>query len=158
MPWTYISSFMVAPKIKSLIFYYYFRQAHTSMCTCRWDNLGSYISVIISVCYSNKTFRFQNSLAYPPVFLTDFAYWAKSVRSTLWKVLLPNPCLWPTGMYNKAVFTYVLLYQHAKKVVSDSLVTRLVDFNIVIGLVNSVVNLPYWQMNFFEEIHITEEL
>ena len=73
-------------------------------------------------------------------------------------MLLPNPCLWPTGMYNKAVFTYVLLYQHAKKVVSDSLVTRLVDFNIVIGLVNSVVNLPNWQMNFFEEIHITEEL
>ena len=127
------------PKIKSLIFYY-FSPIH---------NLGSYVSVIISVCYSNKTFRFQNSLAYPPVFLTDFAYWAKSARSTLWKVLLPNPCLWPTGMYIKTVFTYVLLYQRAKKVMSDSPVTRLVDFNIVIRLVNFVLNLPYWQMNFF---------
>ena len=91
MPWTFIRSFMVAPKIKSLIFYY-FRQAHTSTCTCRWDDLGSYVSVIISVCYKNKTFRFEISLAYPPVFLTDFANWAKSARSTsphLWKVLLP---------------------------------------------------------------------
>ena len=139
MPWTYISSFMEAPKIKSLIFYY-FSPIH---------NLGSYVSVIISVCYKNKTFRFQRSLAYPPVFFTDFAYWAKSARSTLWKVLLPNPCLWLTGMYNKTVFTYVLLYQRAKKVVSDSPVTWLVDFNIVIGLVNFVLNLPYWQMNFF---------
>ena len=91
MPWTYISSFMEAPKIKSLIFYY-FSPIH---------NLGSYVSVIISVCYKNKTCRFQNSLAYPPVFLTDFANWAKSARSTsppLWKVLSSYPCLWPTSI------------------------------------------------------------
>ena len=61
------------PKIKSLIFYY-FSSIH---------NLSSYVFVIISVCYSNKTFRFQNSLAYPPVLLTDFADCAKSARSTL---------------------------------------------------------------------------
>ena len=139
MPWAFIRSFTEDPKIKSLIFYY-FSPIH---------NLGSYVSVIISVCYKNKTFRFQNSLAYPPVFLTDFAYWAKSARSTLWKVLLPNPCLWPTGMYIKTVFTYVLLCQRAKKVMSDSPVTRLVDFNIVIRPVNFVLNLPYWQTNFF---------
>ena len=52
-------------------------------------------------------------------------------------------------MYIKTVFTYVLLYQRAKKVMSDSPVTRLVDFNIVIRLVNFVLNLPYWQTNFF---------
>ena len=37
--------------------------------------------------------------------------------------------------------------QRAKKVVSDSL--GQVDF--VIGLVNSVFNLPDWQVMFFEE-------
>ena len=147
MPWTCISSFMVAPKIKSLIFYYYFRQAHTSTCTCRWDNLGSYVSVIISVCYSNKTFRFQNSLAYPPVFLTDFADWAKSARSTsppLWKVLSPYPCLWPTGMYNKYLLMYCFTSMQRKlcPIARDQQIS-------VIRLVNSVVNLPYWQMNFF---------
>ena len=44
--------------------------------------------------------------------------------------------------------------QHAKKVVFHS--PGLVDF--AIGLVNSVLNLPDGQMNFFYEIHITEEL
>ena len=37
--------------------------------------------------------------------------------------------------------------QHAKKVVSDS--PGLVDFTI--GLVNSVLNLPYRQVKFFVE-------
>ena len=137
MPWTYISSFMVAPKIKSLIFYH-FSPIH---------NLGSYVSVIISVCYKNKTFRFQNSLAYPPVFLTDFADWAKSARSTsppLWKVLSPYPCLWPTGMYNK----YLLMYSFTSMQRKSCPIAR--DQQIsVIRLVNSVLNLPYWQMNFF---------
>ena len=137
MPWTYISSFMEAPKIKSLIFYY-FSPIH---------NLGSYVSVIISVCYKNKTCRFQNSLAYPPVFLTDFADWAKSARSTsppLWKVLSPYPCLWPTGMYNK----YLLMYSFTSMQRKLCPIAR--DYRIsVIGLVNSVLNLPYWQMNFF---------
>ena len=41
--------------------------------------------------------------------------------------------------------TYVLLYQRAKKVVSDS--PGLVDF--VIRLVNSFLNFPYGQMDFF---------
>ena len=40
-----------------------------------------------------------------------------------------------------------VLTQHAKKVVSDSL--GLVNF--VIGLVNSVFNLPNGQVMFFEE-------
>ena len=39
------------------------------------------------------------------------------------------------------------LTQRAKKVVSDS--PGLVDFTI--GLVNFVVNLPAWQVKFFEE-------
>ena len=38
--------------------------------------------------------------------------------------------------------------QHAKKVVSNS--PGLVDFGI--GLVNSVFNLPYGQVMFFEEL------
>ena len=38
-------------------------------------------------------------------------------------------------------------FQHAKKVVSDC--PGLVDF--AIGLVNSVFNLPNWQLMFFEE-------
>ena len=46
--------------------------------------------------------------------------------------------------YVEQVFTYVLLYQYAKKVVSDS---PGLDFGY--RLVNSVLNLPYWQMNFF---------
>ena len=137
MPLAFIKSFMVAPKIKSLIFYY-FSPIH---------NLGSYVSVIISVCYKNKTFRFQNSLAYPPVFLTDFADWAKSARSTsppLWKVLSPYPCLWPTGMYNK----YLLMYSFTSMQRKSCAIAR--DQQIsVIRLVNSVLNLPYWQMNFF---------
>ena len=37
--------------------------------------------------------------------------------------------------------------QRAKKVVSDS--PGLVDFTI--GLVNSVLNLPAWQVKFFQE-------
>ena len=41
--------------------------------------------------------------------------------------------------------TYVLLYHRAKKVVSDC--PGLVDF--VIRLVNSVLNFPYGQMDFF---------
>ena len=41
-----------------------------------------------------------------------------------------------------------VLTQHAKKVVSDSL--GLVNF--VIGLVNSVFNLPNGQVMFFEEL------
>ena len=44
--------------------------------------------------------------------------------------------------------------QRAKKVVSNCL--GLVDF--AIGLVNSVLNLLNGQVNFFEEIQITEEL
>ena len=40
--------------------------------------------------------------------------------------------------------------QHAKKVVSDS--PGLVDF--AIGLVNSVLNMPYRLMNFFEEFKL----
>lgn len=81
------------------------------------------------------TVRFQNRLAYPPVFLTDFANWAKSARSTsppLWKVLPTYPCLWPTGMYNKYFFYLCSPYQRVKKVVSNS--PGLEDF--VIGLVN----------------------
>ena len=44
--------------------------------------------------------------------------------------------------------------QRAKKVVSDS--PRLVDFTI--GLVNSVLNLPAWQVKFFSGILIAIEL
>ena len=40
--------------------------------------------------------------------------------------------------------------QRAKKVVSDS--PGLVDF--AIGLVNSVLNLPDWQVNYFEEFNL----
>ena len=40
--------------------------------------------------------------------------------------------------------------QRAKKVVSDS--PGLVDF--AIGQVNSVINLPDWQVMFFEEFHL----
>jgi len=42
------------------------------------------------------------------------------------------------------------LNQRAKKVVSDS--TGLVDF--AIGLENSVLNLPNWQVKFFEEFKL----
>ena len=49
----------------------------------------------------------------------------------------------------------VMIYlQCAKKVVSDS--SGLADS--VIRLVNSVLNLPDGQMNFFLEIHFTKEL
>ena len=47
-------------------------------------------------------------------------------------------------------YGHIILHLHlqrAKKVVSDSL--GLVDF--AIGLVNSVFNLPDWQLIFFEE-------
>ena len=47
-----------------------------------------------------------------------------------------------------------MLIQHAKKMVSDSL--GLVDF--AVGLVNSVLNLPEWQVIFWGGIQITEEL
>ena len=40
--------------------------------------------------------------------------------------------------------------QHAKKVVSDS--PGLVDF--AIGLVNSVLNLPDWQVKYFKEFNL----
>ena len=40
--------------------------------------------------------------------------------------------------------------QRAKKVVSDS--PGLVDF--AIGLVNSVLNLPDWQVKYFEELNL----
>ena len=43
--------------------------------------------------------------------------------------------------------------QRAKQVVSNS--SGLVDF--LIGVVNSVLNLPNRQMNFFGEIHIMEK-
>ena len=43
--------------------------------------------------------------------------------------------------------------QRAKQVVSSS--SGLVDF--LIGVVNSVLNLPNRQMNFFGEIHIMEK-
>ena len=49
---------------------------------------------------------------------------------------------------------YYVLYQHAKKVVSDSL--GLVDF--AIGLVIFVLNLFNGQVLFFGEIQITEGL
>ena len=41
----------------------------------------------------------------------------------------------------------IILIQRAKKVVSDS--AGLVDFTN--GLVNSVLNLPAWQVKFFHE-------
>ena len=44
----------------------------------------------------------------------------------------------------------IVHWQHAKKVVSDS--PRLVDF--VIGLVNSVLNLPDEQVKYFEEFNL----
>ena len=40
--------------------------------------------------------------------------------------------------------------QRSKKVVSDS--PELVDF--AIGLVNSVLNLPDWQVKYFEEFNL----
>ena len=43
----------------------------------------------------------------------------------------------------------LLLYQRAKKVLSDS--PGLVDF--AIGLVNTVFNLPDGQVMFYEELH-----
>ena len=51
-------------------------------------------------------------------------------------------------------YPWFKLYQHAKKVVSDSL--GLVDF--AIGLVIFVLNLPDGQVLFFGEIQITEGL
>ena len=42
------------------------------------------------------------------------------------------------------------LSQHAKKVLCDS--PGLVDF--AIGLVNSVLNLPDWQVKYFEEFNL----
>ena len=45
---------------------------------------------------------------------------------------------------------YLRGHQHAKKVVSDSL--ELGDF--AIGLANSVLNLPYWQVKYFEEFNL----
>ena len=55
----------------------------------------------------------------------------------------PQPVNWKAeedwGEWNK------IIKQRAKKVVSNSL--GLVDFTI--GLVNSVLNLPTWQLKFF---------
>ena len=55
----------------------------------------------------------------------------------------PQPVIWKAeedcGEWNK------IIKQRAKKVVSNSL--GLVDFTI--GLVNSVLNLPAWQLKFF---------
>ena len=48
---------------------------------------------------------------------------------------------------NSWILIYPMDSQRAKKVVSESL--GLVDF--AIGLVNSVFNLPDWQVMFFEE-------
>ena len=74
---------------------------------------------------------------------------------------LCEKCSFPMLVYGRLVCitssylcTRLINYQRAKKVASDSL--GLVDFNIVIRLVNFVLNLPYWQTNFFQEIHITE--
>ena len=50
--------------------------------------------------------------------------------------------------FNKAVKKEAA--QRAKKVVSDS--PGLVDF--AIGLVNSVLNLPDWQVKYFEEFNL----
>ena len=46
----------------------------------------------------------------------------------------------------------VVLKQRAKKVVSDRASPELVD--LAIGLVNSVINLPDGQANFFEEFKL----
>ena len=48
---------------------------------------------------------------------------------------------------NSWILIYPMDSQRAKRVVSDSL--GLVDF--ALGLVNSVFNLPNWQVMFFEE-------
>ena len=50
----------------------------------------------------------------------------------------------------RAPSSVILIKQRAKKVVSDS--PGLVDF--AIGLVNSVINLPDGQVNFFEEFKL----
>ena len=53
------------------------------------------------------------------------------------------------GNYFADEFVKIVSVQNAKKVVSDS--PGLVDF--AIGLVNSVLNLPDGQVNYFEEIN-----
>ena len=54
--------------------------------------------------------------------------------------------------YNTLSATEILYTVHvcAEKVVSDS--PGLLDF--AIGLVNSVLNLPDWQVNYFEEFNL----
>ena len=55
--------------------------------------------------------------------------------------------------YSTVIFM-VIIYQHAKKVVSNS--PELVD--LAIGLVIFVLNLPNRQVLFFGEIQVTEGL
>ena len=62
------------------------------------------------------------------------------------KVLSPYFSLWPTGMYNK--YLHVLMYSSTSVQRKSCLIAReLLDF--VIRLVNFVLNLPFWQMDFF---------
>ena len=58
-----------------------------------------------------------------------------------------NPCFTVTVTDFKDLQLLLSLVQHAKKVISDS--PGLVHFTI--GLVNSVLNLPTWQVKFFKE-------
>ena len=51
---------------------------------------------------------------------------------------------------SSAKFSHLIIKQRAKKVVSDSL--GLADF--AIGLVNSLLNLPYRQVMVFEEFKL----
>ena len=68
-----------------------------------------------------------------------------------WLLIKP---LYNIHLLTRATFFCVCGEQSAKKVVSKN--TGLVDF--AIGLIISILNLPYGQMKFFGEIQITEEL
>ena len=60
----------------------------------------------------------------------------------------------PHNLWDTWVDLLVCWVQRAKNVVSGS--PGLVD--LAVGLVNSVINLPDGQVNFWAEIQITEEL
>ena len=153
IPWAFIRSFTEAPQIKSLIFYY-FSPIHVYEITQALTFLLSYQFVIQTRHLGFKIVQLilLSSSQILPI--------GQKVQDPLCE-----KCSFPILVYGRLVCitsiylcTRLINYQRAKKVVSDSPVTRLVDFNIVIRLVNFVLNLLYWQTSFFQEIHITEEL